>query len=176
MKIPLSILALALLIPITSHAADDVAATRARTAAVERAAPKATIVKRELQGYSLEGGQLTAYFQKGAPLKIVAKHFGESGRVTDELYFWQGRLFFFLSTLESYQKPLGAAGSPGVITAKQQRYYFKNGAMWRWIDESGKTVARGGAGFKSKEAENLSFTREMLAGARGKAKIIVALN
>ncbi len=173
----LLVLLFALLIPISSHAADDATQTRARTAAVERAAPKATIVKRDLQGYSLEGGQLTAYSQKGVPLKFVAKHFGESGRTTDEIYFWQGRLFFALSTRENYDMPIGASSTPvKVVSREQNRFYFKNGAMWRWIDESGKAVARGGAGFKSKEAENLSFTREMLAGARGKAKIIVALN
>ena len=172
-KMKLQILALALLIPLSSHAADDVAVTRARTAAVDKAAPKATIIKRELQGYSLEGGELTAYFQKGVPLKMVAKHFGESGRATEEFYFWQGRLFFVLRTDENYQNSVTMQPDPGKITRYQSRYYFKNGVMWRWINEEGKIV-KSGAEFKSEEQANLSFAREMLAGARGKSKTIEA--
>ena len=159
-----------------SHAADDVAATRARYAAVNKSAPKATIVKRELQGYSLEGGQLTAYFQKGAPLKIVAKHYGESGRATNELYFWQGRLFFVLETRENYEVPIGVSATPGKVASREQnRFYFKNGKTSRWINQSGKTIESGDE-FEFQGQEILKFAREMLAGARGKAKIIVALN
>ena len=167
------LLALALLVPVAARA-DDAAQTRARYAAVDKAVPKAIVVKRELQGYSLEGGELTAYFQRGVPLKMVAKHYGETGKTTDELYFWQGRLFFVLSTRENYNHPISGFDTPVKVTSREQmRFYFDNGKLWRWIDEENKSI-ESGAEFKSHEKEQLKFAREMLAGARGKSKIITA--
>ncbi len=167
------LLARALLVPVAA-CADEAALASARYAAVDKAVPRATVVKRELEGYSLERGELTAYFQKGVPLKFIAKHYGESGKTTDEFYFWQGRLFFVLSTGEGYDMPIGASSSPGkVVSRAQSRYYFKNGKLWRWIDDNGKPI-ESGAEFKSHEKDQLTFAREMLAGARGKSKIITA--
>ena len=170
------ILALALLVPIAARA-DDAALARARYAAVDKAAPHATVIKRELQGYSLEGGQLTAYFQNGVPLKMVAQHFGESGKATDEYYFWQGRLFFMLRTSWHYNGSLNNPNPPTPIKLirdkEQERHYFKNGKLWRWIGFDGKVV-ESGAEFRNQEENQLAFARELLAGARGKAKVIEA--
>ena len=162
---------------VTAARADDAALARARYAAVDKAVPRATVIKRELQGYSLEGGQLTAYFQKGVPLKLVAKHYGESGRTTDEMVFWQGRLFFMLRTSWHYDRPLGAGANssepPKLIQDEQARYYFKNGKLWRWIGFDGKVI-ESGAEFRNQEENQLALARELLAGARGKAKVIEA--
>ncbi len=172
MKPQLPILALALLFPISSHAADQAAQTRAQYAAVEKTVPLATVIKRELQGYSAEGGELTAYFQKGVPLKMVAIHFGERGRSIDELYFWNGRLFFVLQTTERYQDGIGDGGGPDKLISRQQdRFYFTNGEMWRWIKGKGE-IPKNSVEFRIEEKSQLMLARELLAGARGKAKII----
>ena len=170
------ILALALLIPIAARA-DDAAQTRARYAAVDKAVPKATVVKRELQGYSLEGGELTAYFQKGVPLKMVARHYGETGRAINEYYFWQGRLFFVVQTTQRYNAPLSTQNEADKFKfAGQERFYFKNGALWLWIDSTGKTIksAKERSGFEDTQAYHLMIARELLAGARANAKTIQA--
>ncbi len=171
-------LALALLLPIAARA-DDAAQTRARYAAVEQAASKATVVKRELQGYSLEGGGLTAYFQKGVPLKMTANFYAESGKATEEYYFWQGRLFFILRTTWHYNGSLNDPNPPQPIKLirdkEQERWYFKNGKLWRWIDFDGRTI-ESGANFDTQENDSLNLVRELLAGARGKTRIIQASN
>ena len=176
MKLKLAILALALLIPIAARA-DEAAQTRARYAAVDKAVPKATVIKRELQGYSLEGGELTAYFQKGVPLKMVAKHYGETGRAINEYYFWQGRLFFIVQTTQRYNAPLGTKNEADKFKfAGQERFYFKNGAMWLWINSTGKTIkpAKDRTGFEDTQTYHLMIAREMLAGARKTDKTIIA--
>lgn len=173
MKIQLSALYLALLACGNAHA-DEAAQTRAHYSAVNRAIPKATVVKRDLQGYSAEGGELTAYFGRGAPLKFVAKYYGESGRATEEYYFWQGRLFFILRTSEKYDVPIGASPTPGKVNSRmQERWYFKNGKLWRWIKSDGKTV-ESGAEFRNQNDNYLSLAREFLAGARATNPIIEA--
>ncbi len=174
MKPQIPILALALLFPISSHAADQAAQTRAHYAAVNKALPKATVVKRELQGYSTEGGELTAYFQKGVPLKMVARYYGESGKATEEYYFWQGRLFFILRTSWHYEEPIGANSvkAPNLIRDKEQeRWYFNNGTLRRWIRPNGKIV-ESGAEFQNQGENYLAIAREYLAGARGPLQVI----
>ena len=172
----ISIFALALLIPITSHAADEVALTRERCAAVDKAVFKATVVKRELEGYALEGGDLIAYFQKGVPLKMTANFYNGIGRATEEYYFWQGRLFFITRTSWHYN---GSRNNPDLpprmrfIRAKErERWYFKNGKLWRWIDQSGQTIEAGDE-LMNQQENYLNLCRGLLAGVRGKAKVKV---
>ena len=173
MKLTLIILtvALALLVPIAARA-DNAAQTRARYATVDKAVPKLKPITRELDGYSGERGELTAYFQNGAPVKLVARHFFNTFRLTDELYFWQGRLLFVSTTKESYNDTISAPNLK-IVSRTQNRYYFKNGQLWRWVDDNGKIIGSG-AEFEAQEKDQLTFAREMLAGARGKSKIIEA--
>ena len=173
MKSQLFIFALALLLPISSHAADQATQTRAHYAAVEKAAAKITPIVRDLDGYSGERGELCAYFRHGAPLKMVARHYFNTFRRTEELYFWQGRLFFMLDTVESYDEPISANKTNKVISREQNRYYFKNGKLWRWANGDGRKITAG-IDFEMHEKEQLQFAREMLAGARGKDTTIVA--
>ena len=170
MKLQLPVLAFALLLSNISHAAQ----TRAHYAAVEKAVPKLKPIKRELDGYSGERGELTAYFQNGAPRKMIVRHFFNTFRIIDELYFWQGRLFFVLETTESYDVSNNEPIKTGKITGRSQnRFYFDNGQLTRWINADGKII-EGGIDFEAQERDQLQFAREMLAGARGKAKTIVA--
>ena len=173
MKMRFSLLALALLLPDISHAADDATQTRAHYATVDNAAAKITPIVRDLDGYSGERGELRAYFRNGAPLKMVARHYFNTFRRTEELYFWQGRLFFMLDTVESYDEPISANTPSKVISREQNRYYFKNGKLWRWVNGDGRKITAG-IDFEMHEKEQLNFAREMLAGARGKATTIIA--
>src|SRR5258708_6861556 len=81
---------------------------RARYEAVNRSAKRYTKVERDLQGYSVEGGSLTGYFAGPMVRKMVAIHYGETGRAAEEYYFWNGRLFFVLRTDSHYDQPIGS--------------------------------------------------------------------
>lgn len=105
---------------------------------------------------------------------MVARHFFNTFRVVDELYFWNGRLFFVLETKENYDVSDDATVKMGKISSRtQNRFYFDDGELTRWINADGRII-ESGADFKAQEKEQLQFAREMLAGARGKAKVIVA--
>ena len=167
------LLAAFLALPISSHAADKGSQARARYAAVDKAVAKITPIVRDLDGYSGERGELRAYFRNGAPLKMVARHYFNTFRRTEELYFWQGRLFFLLDTVESYDQPISVSVPLKITSREQNRYYFKNGELWRWINGDGRKITAG-IDFEMHEKEQLQFARQMLAGARGKSKEIVA--
>src|SRR5580765_851415 len=94
-------------------------------------------VKKNLAGFSAEGGELVAYFHGPSVMKMVATFFGESGRAVEEYYFWNGQLIFVLQTENRYDKPL----SGKVVKKTENRFYFKDDKLIRWLDENGKEVA-----------------------------------
>ena len=95
------------------------------------------LVKKNLSGFSAEGGELVAYFHGPSVMKMVATFFGESGRAVEEYYFWNGQLIFVFHTDNHYDKPL----SGKVVRKIESRFYFKDDKLIRWLDENGKEVA-----------------------------------
>lgn len=127
---------------------------------IEKSLKNYTRVETDLMGESTEGGKLTAYFAKSAARKISARYYGEMGQTLNEYYFWNGRLFFVLSTQMNYDKPFGK-----VVSRKQNRYGFSGGKLARWIDENAKTRASSDKQFTFQEREVLHDARRLLAKA-----------
>jgi len=96
-------------------------------------------------------------------MKIAATFFGETGRSTEEYYYWDGKLIFVFRREARYDKPL----SGKIVATKESRLYFKDDKMIRWIDENGKEVAAGSTEFAEKEKEYLQSSKEFSEGARG---------
>jgi len=63
---------------------------RQQYAAINKRAGGYRKVKKELSGFSLEGGEMIAYFNGPAIVKIVANHYGESGKAYEEYYYAAG--------------------------------------------------------------------------------------
>ena len=127
-------------------------------------------VKKDLSGYSAEGGELIAYFHGPTIMKIAATFFGETGKSTEEYYYWDGKLIFVFRREARYDKPL----SGKIVATKDNRFYFKDDKMIRWIDENGKEVAAGSTEFPDKEKEYLKSSKEFNEGARSKSQKIEA--
>ncbi len=175
MKLQIPILAIVLLLPIYSHAADVTSQISARYAAVDRAVSKIKPVTCSLKGWSSrwddKDDELTAFFRKGVPVKIIVKSHSKTIRTIDEFYFWKGRLFFVLNTRESYGKTPGASSSYGDNWRPQNRFYFTNGKLTRWVDFEYQTNLKG---LEFEQKAQLRYAREMLAIARSKSKATVA--
>ena len=163
-----------LLLPTISHAADMTALSRARYAAVDKAVTKLTPIKRELRGYRVDGGELTAYFHKGVPRKLIAKNEEEMGTITHETYFWKGQLFFGLRTYEPYAWNV-MQGRTQLNSRRQSRFYFTDGKLTRYVNDDGiVTKNRGQADATQQQNAILAFAREMLRAARGESKVFNA--
>ena len=121
-------------------------------------------VKKDLSGFSAEGGELVAYFHGPSIMKMVATYFGETGKATEEFYYWNGRLIFVWRQELRYDKPL----SGKVVGKKENRYYFADDKLIRWIDENGKEVAN----TQSAESEYLKSSKEFSEAARSKSKSV----
>src|SRR4028119_1917311 len=119
------------------HAAEPaIEAIRAQYARVNRELKRCTQGKSNLEGYSTAGGTLTAYFRNLSPRKLVAQFYGETGRATEEYYFWNNRLFFVIRRESRYDKPFGI-----VQSTTENRYYFTGGKLIRWVDERKNSIS-----------------------------------
>lgn len=118
--------------------------------------------KKNLSGFSAEGGELVAYFHGPSIMKIVATFLGEAGKANEEYYFWNGRLIFVFRTEHRYDRPL----SGKVVEKKESRFYFTDDKLVRWIDESGKQVPADAAGYAEKQNDYLKGSKQLSDGAR----------
>lgn len=157
------------IIPASSaHAEDPIAVIRARYAAINKNVAKYKKVKKELSGFSLEGGELMAYFDGPRLMKMVVNHYGEGGKALEEYYYQDDQLIFVFRKDSNYDKP----GSGKVVRTMENRYYFNNGQLIRWIAEDGKQKAPGSEDYLKQEKEYLQFSKEFSDGARSQKPTI----
>lgn len=127
-------------------------------------------VKKELSGFSLEGGEMVAYFDGPTIVKIAATYYGESGKSLEEYYFGNEKLIFVYRKESRYDRPL----SGKVVHSYENRFYFANDRLIHWLNSMGRPAPNGIADYKEKQDEYLETARKFLEGARSKATTIEA--
>lgn len=142
---------------------DPIQTIRQQYASINRGAAKYKKVKKELLGFSAEGGELVAYLSGPSIVKISATFYGEMGRATDEFYYANDKLIFIYRKHSHYNRPLTGK----VVRTTENRYYFKDDKLIRWISE-GKEVSSASSEFAAKEVELLASSKQFTEGARSK--------
>jgi opacity protein-like surface antigen len=142
----------------------EIQSIRQTYAAINRNQARYRKVKKELSGFSAEGGVLTAYFDGPNIVKILATYYGEMGRTNEEFYYRDSKLIFVLRTELNYKRPL----SGKVVSTKLNRFYFHDDKLIRWIDESGKLMASDSSEFQEQEKDSLDTSKKFIDGARSK--------
>jgi len=146
----------------------DIQSIRQSYTAINRKQARYRKVKKELSGFSAEGGVLTAYFDGQNIVKMLATYYGEMGRTNEEFYYRDGKLIFVLRTELNYNRPL----SGKVVSRKLSRFYFHDDKLIRWIDETGKTVPSDAAEYQEQEKDHLETSKTLTEGARSSNKTI----
>lgn len=154
--------------PDDPQAADPIQTIRKQYAAINKGVRRYKKVKKELSGFSLEGGELVAYFDGPAIVKIAANHFGEIGKASEEYYYQNGKLIFVFRKDYRYDRPM----SGKVVSTQENRFYFQNDRLIRWVNEDGKQIAPTTDEFKQKRDEYLESSSKFLGGARSKSSTI----
>lgn len=152
----------------SGQAEDPIASIRQHYAQINGRAARYRKVKKELSGFSAEGGTLLAYFDGANIMKIAATFYGETGKTSEEYYYWDGKLIFVLRKESRYSKPL----SGRVVATKENRFYFKDDKLIRWIDENGKQAASDTSEYADKQKEYLDSSKQFTEGARSKKATI----
>ena len=147
---------------------DPILTIRQQYAAINRGAARYKKVKKELLNFSAEGGLLIAYLSGPSIVKISATFYGEIGRATDEFYYSNDKLIFV------YRKHLHYSGqlTGKVVRTTENRYYFKDDKLIRWIGEDGKQVSPTAPEFAQGEARVLASSKQFIEGARSKEPTI----
>jgi hypothetical protein len=152
--------------PRVSPAADAIASIKAQYAAINKNINRYRKVDKDLPGYSSEGGSLIAYFDGNSIKRIDAQFYGEMGLANEEYYYSNGRLIFVFRKESAYDRPL----SGNVVSTKENRFYFSDASLIRWIDENGKQVPSSNSDYRKKQTEYLSYSKEFVTLARSKTK------
>lgn len=155
-------IALLHLVRVAAQTPDPIETIRQHYTQINRNAPNYRKVKKELSGFSAEGGEIIAYFHGPTVMKIVATFFGESGKAIEEYYYWDGKLIFVFRKDSRYTKPL----SGKVASSAEDRFYFANDKLIRWTGENGKEVAADSANYGEKQNEYLKTSKQFSEGAR----------
>jgi hypothetical protein len=133
---------------------EKIKSIRAKYTEIETQLKDCRQAKRDLPGESAEGGELTGYFNESNLRKLSAKFFGETGKALEEYYFAENQLIFVLRVESHYTKPMS-----GVTKNKtEQRFYFADGKLIRWLNPDNKDVTG--------DAAAAERQRELLASAK----------
>jgi hypothetical protein len=149
---------------------EPISPIRERYAAINKNLAKYRVVTKELSGFSTEGGELVAYFDGESVMKITATHFGETGRSLEEFYYRDGKLFFVFHRRETYDEPL----SGRVSKTAEERFYFNDGRLIRWLDSRGRSVAPGRGEYREAQARYLDGAQRFVEGARSPKSTVEA--
>ena len=149
---------------------DSISSIRARYAAINKNLARYRVVKKELSGFSTEGGELVAYFDGPSVVKMAATHLGETGRSVEEFYYRDGKLFFVFRRRETYDEPM----SGKVSKTAEDRFYFDDGRLIRWLDPRGRAVAPGRGEYREAQALYLDSSQRFVEGARSQKSTVEA--
>jgi hypothetical protein len=141
---------------------DAIESIREHYAEINRNLSRYRKVRKQLPGYSIEGGMLEAYADGQAVRKIVATYYGETGKAVEEFYFWDGQLIFVFRKDFQYDRPL----SGKTVSTRENRFYFDNNRLIRWVGESGRQVSSSKQEYSEKQREYLESSEEFIKLAR----------
>jgi len=156
-------------------AESDIAQIRAEYQAIRTALPNLKVETITLDGISTEGADAKAYRDgKGNVRLIRAELFFESGKEIGEYYYKDGRLIFSFYTTHRYNAPsyltrerakeIGIdAFDPKKTKVSEDRYYFKDGKLIRWLGEAKREVDARSKEYKDAEKSLLEFSNELLS-------------
>lgn len=91
-------------------------------------------IEKEISGESTEGASIKAYHDNGETVLLHCRFYGETGNITEDYYFYNSTLFFVYSVKENYSSGV-QEGNPQVLSKEENRYYFNDGKLIRWIKQ-----------------------------------------
>lgn len=124
----------------------------------------------DLDDYSADGGGAKAYFDKKGVIRFIrAEFYGESGKVFEEYFYKGGTLVFVYREDHNYNVPYyveKGKSTPGFDPKKttiiENRYYFNNKKMIRWLDKNKKPVFSESKAYKEKGIEVIEFSNKLV--------------
>jgi hypothetical protein len=143
---------------------------------IQQALPTLKTETIELEDYALEGADAKAYRDRAGNIRVIkADLFHESGKEFKEFYYKDGSLIFALYVTHRYNQHPGItpeiakkegyeeAFDPKKTLITEDRYYFSNSKMIRWINEDHKEVNQNSKEFKDNEQDVMEASNDLLS-------------
>lgn len=130
---------------------------RKEYASINADSAKYRVSSKNVFDMSTEGGEIKNYFEGEILRKSVVMFFGEIGKSYSEYYFSNNKIFFCYERISSYNKPMYIKDLH-ILKVEENRYYFENQKLIRWLDNSKKVVAK--TLYADKEKKLLSIWKE----------------
>ena len=99
------------------------------------------VVNEDLDDQSTEGGEIKKYYENKSLRKAQVIFYGETGKAIIEYYFLHREVLFLFRRTYYYNIPMYLKGSK-ISKTEEERFYFNNQKLIRWIDPSGKTAPK----------------------------------
>jgi hypothetical protein len=170
----LSVLSVVLFLGV-AVAAEDVRIVEIRNeyARIKAELPKVKMESVELEDYSAEGGVAKAWRDSsGRFIFLRVELYGESGKAFEEYYYRNGSLIFAFKQTYRYNVPFyvtpedakemgGEPFDDKKTKVLEDRYYFHESRMIRWVNEEKKEGDVKSPEFKEAEKELVEFSAEI---------------
>lgn len=100
----------------------------------------------------------------------MSGYYGESGRALEEYYYRDGKLIFVYRKDSSYNKPM----SGRVVRVEEDRFYFNDGQLIRWVGQGGKQVPSGDSEYQKRQTDYLENSELFMEGVGSQKTVIKA--
>jgi len=121
------------------------------------------LVTRDLEDISSEGGVLKLFYDKSNLRKAILIAYGETGKSVTDYYFKNGKLIFIYTQNKFYDKSIYDNTQPKIQKEEDNRFYFLNEKLIRWIDKNNKIVS---SKEYSRKAKELNYEVSSLLGRK----------
>ena len=112
----------------------------------------------DVHGRSAEGGELTGYFVRDTLRKLVAEHFGETGKAVECFYIDGHSVRYAARKTIQYDRPL----SGRAVKTTHEAFWFAGDSLMQWRDTLGRSVSAG-ARLRRRGAEVRASFRDAMA-------------
>lgn len=123
-------------------------------------------VLKDLFLYEDGGQKLDAYFEGNNKKKIVITSYSRTMRSIEEYYYGTGGLFFVFNQNQIFEPLPPDYHDTELVDTKENRYYFSNNKMIRWLDENKRQVSKNDPEFTKKQNKILNDSRKYTAKAK----------
>jgi hypothetical protein len=117
--------------------------------------------RKSISGVAGDSAYATVYRSRGKVPTIRARVYDGDLLTVTAAYYDAGKLAFIYRTTNQLLPS-------GMRETGQQRYYFEDGSLIRWVDSNRDPVSHASAEYAAKEREMRTFGTRLLAGARSR--------
>ncbi|EIC20778.1 hypothetical protein Thi970DRAFT_04434 [Thiorhodovibrio frisius] len=158
-----------------AHQQSGILFIRGEYQAIREALPLLTTEQADISDLSTEGGEATAYRDVDGRIRLIELSlYFDTGMIREEFYFSEGSLIFVLRARHQYNAPfylvqeeadaIGVeAFDAGKTRITEDRFYFQQGKMIRWLDDHRKAMAAESPSFEDNEKELQARASDLLS-------------